>query len=117
MWAVEALAKAGTLSIIGVYPGPLGFPLGEAVEKNLTIQMGTCNHRRYIPMLVNLVRRGEVYPEQVLTKWEPLTSALEAYEAFDRRRPGWIKVELEPNGVEAPKPRFRIKETAGRGGM
>lgn len=114
MWAVEALAKAGTLAIIGVYPGSLSFPLGDAVEKNLTIQMGNCNHRRYIPMLVNLVRSGDVDPEKVLTKCEPLTSALEAYKAFDRRKPGWIKVELEPTALEQPKPRFKIKETSSR---
>jgi len=115
MWAVEALAKAGTLSIIGVYPDTArSFPLGDAVNKNLTIQMGNCNHRRYIPMLVNLVRSGEVDPEQVLTKREPLTSALDAYEAFDRRQPGWIKVELEPTAIEAPKPRFKMKEATGK---
>ena len=27
---------------------------------------------------------------------EPLTSAIEAYKAFDQRQPGWLKVELEP---------------------
>jgi hypothetical protein len=25
-----------------------------------------------------------------------LTSAIEAYKAFDQRQPGWIKVELKP---------------------
>jgi hypothetical protein len=32
----------------------------------------------------------------VLTEFEPLTSAVEAYKAFDRRQPGWIKVKLDP---------------------
>jgi threonine dehydrogenase-like Zn-dependent dehydrogenase len=36
-WAVEALAKAGTLAIIGVYPETMNrFPIGQAVEKNRT---------------------------------------------------------------------------------
>lgn len=40
-WAVEALAKAGTLAIIGVYPpGDMSFPIGEAMNRNLTIRMG-----------------------------------------------------------------------------
>jgi hypothetical protein len=30
---------------------------------------------------------------------QPLDSALDAYKAFDRRSPGWIKVKLEPAAV------------------
>lgn len=96
-WAVQALAKAGTLSIIGVYPlTHRFFPIGMAMNKNLTINMGNCNHRKYIPTLVDMVRSGEVDPKQVLTQVEPLTSVLDAYKAFDTRQPGWIKVELLP---------------------
>ncbi|WP_009633500.1 zinc-dependent alcohol dehydrogenase [Synechocystis sp. PCC 7509] len=96
-WAVQGLAKAGTLSIIGVYPpNHRFFPLGMAMNKNLTINMGNCNHRKYIPTLVDLVETGAVDPEQILTQREPLTSAIEAYKAFDKREPGWIKVELVP---------------------
>ncbi|MDX3906083.1 MAG: zinc-dependent alcohol dehydrogenase [Pigmentiphaga sp.] len=95
-WAVRALAKAGTLSIIGVYPPTDNtFPIGVAMNKNLTIRMGNCNHRKYIPELVELVRTGVIDPLAVLTKREPLASAIDAYKAFDRRKPGWVKVELE----------------------
>jgi threonine dehydrogenase-like Zn-dependent dehydrogenase len=95
-WAVEALAKAGTLGIIGVYPETAHtFPIGMAMNKNLTVKMGNCHHRRYIPMLIDLVRRGTIDPAKILTQVEPLTSAIEAYKAFDTRRPGWIKVKLE----------------------
>jgi threonine dehydrogenase-like Zn-dependent dehydrogenase len=69
-------------------------PIGKAMNKNLTINMGNCNHRRYLPELVELVRSGAFEPEQVLTQIEPVTSAIEAYKAFDLRQPGWIKVEL-----------------------
>ncbi|HEX8466084.1 MAG TPA: zinc-dependent alcohol dehydrogenase [Abditibacterium sp.] len=96
-WAVEGLAKAGTLSIIGVYPQTAEFfPIGMAMNKNLTLKMGNCNHRKYIPELVDLVRSGEFDPTSVLTEHEPLTDAISAYKAFDLRQPGWIKVELEP---------------------
>jgi len=99
-WGVEALAKGGTLGIIGVYPQTArSFPIGKAMNKNLTIQMGNCNHRTYIPMLVNLVRSGIVDPTKILTQVEPLTSAIDAYKAFDERQPGWMKVELEPRFV------------------
>ena len=97
MWAVEALAKAGTLSIIGVYPQQMRtFPLGQAMNKNLTLNMGNCNHRKYIPHLLELVRTGAVDPTELLTHVQPLTSAIEAYRSFDARKPGWMKVELEP---------------------
>jgi threonine dehydrogenase-like Zn-dependent dehydrogenase len=35
-------------------------------------------------------------PLGVLTPREPITDAIEAYRAFGRREPGWIKVKLEP---------------------
>jgi threonine dehydrogenase-like Zn-dependent dehydrogenase len=96
-WAVASLAKAGTLSLIGVYPEAMqSFPIGKAMNKNLTIQMGNCNHRRYIPSLIRLIQSGAIDPLRVLTQREPMTSAIAAYEAFDERRPGWIKVELRP---------------------
>lgn len=96
-WAVQLVAKAGTLSIIGVYPpNDRSFPIGLAMNKNLSINMGNCNHRRYIPDLVGMVRSGRVDPLQVLTKTEPMASAIDAYKTFDKRQPGWMKVELRP---------------------
>ena len=100
-WAVKSLAKAGTLSIIGVYPESARFfSIGEAMEKNLTIKAGNTPHRKYIPDLVALVESGIIDPAEVLTQTEPLTDAIEAYKAFDRRESGWIKVELKPEPKE-----------------
>lgn len=96
-WAVDALAKAGTLSIVGVYPQTATvFPIGAAMNKNLTVNAGNCNHRNYAPKLVDMVRNGMVDPATVLTQVEPIAGAIEAYRAFDRREAGWIKVELLP---------------------
>ena len=95
-WAVQAVAKAGTVSIIGVYPPTMEtFPIGQAMNKNLTLKMGNCNHRKYIPKLVDMVASGVVDPVKILTQMEPMQDALAAYRAFDERQPGWIKVELE----------------------
>jgi threonine dehydrogenase-like Zn-dependent dehydrogenase len=99
-WAVEGLAKAGTLAIIGVYPPQAtDFPIGMAKNKNLVIHMGNCHHRKYSPHLIELVRSGEIDPVKVLTRREPMAGAIEAYEAFDKRTPGWIKVELKPKAA------------------
>jgi threonine dehydrogenase-like Zn-dependent dehydrogenase len=101
-WAIEALAKAGTLSIIGVYPPSDNFfPIGTAMNKNLTIRMGNCNHRKYIPRLIELIRNGSFDPTQLVTQVEKLDAVLDAYKAFDTRRAGWLKVELRP-GTGAP---------------
>jgi threonine dehydrogenase-like Zn-dependent dehydrogenase len=96
-WAVEAIAKAGTLAVIGVYPETQrSFPFGKAMEKNLTLQLGNCNHRRYVPMLVEQVAAGVFEPTMVLTQREPIGGALEAFARFNERADGWIKVELLP---------------------
>jgi threonine dehydrogenase-like Zn-dependent dehydrogenase len=95
-WAVESIAKAGTLGIIGVYPpSDQSFPIGQAMNKNLSINAGNCNHRAYLPHLVEMVRMGRIDPLRVLPKVEPLTNVIEAYERFDRRESGWIKTELK----------------------
>jgi threonine dehydrogenase-like Zn-dependent dehydrogenase len=107
-WAVEALAKAGTLSIIGVYPPTANtFPIGQAMNRNLTIKAGNCNHRRYLPELIEMVRTDRIDPTAVLTQRGAMLSAIEAYRAFDRRLDGWTKIELVPprgDGARAPNP-------------
>ena len=101
-WAVKSVAKAGTVSVIGVYPQTAEtFPLGAAMNKNLTLNMGNCHHRRYIPALVNLVRNQTIDPLKILTQIEPITGVIEAYKAFDKRQAGWIKVELKPQSAAA----------------
>jgi threonine dehydrogenase-like Zn-dependent dehydrogenase len=115
LWAVESVAKAGTVAIIGVYSEEVrNFPIGKAVEKNLTLQMGNCNHRRYIPKLVDMIRMGEIDPEEILTQQEPLTNAIDAYKAFDQRKPGWIKVELQP-AAETPQMESEVTRKRMRG--
>lgn len=110
-WAVNSLAKAGTLAIIGVYPQSAGFfPLGPAFNMNLTIKAGNCNHRKYIPMLLELVESGVVVPSSIITSVEPIASAIDAYHAFDERRAGWVKVKLVPTEVGEP-PIWKMEET------
>lgn len=101
-WAVQALAKAGTLAIIGVYPRNLDrYPIGLAMNRNLTVHAGNCHHRRYVRPLLDLVESGAVHPEKILSEQEPITNAIDAYKAFDRREPWWIKVALQPELVPA----------------
>ena len=95
-WAVGAVAKAGRVAIIGVYsPDFSSWPVGAAMNKNLTVKMGNANHRRYLPRLLDLVASGAVDPTAFITQHEQPTAAIEAYETFDRREDGWLKTVLD----------------------
>ncbi|NAZ82967.1 alcohol dehydrogenase catalytic domain-containing protein [Kineococcus sp. R8] len=96
-WYVQAVAKAGTVGIIGVYPPTMSsFPLGQAMNKNLVLKMGNCEHRRYVPQLLDLVAAGVVDPATVITQHAPVAQdALDAYRHFDRREAGWVKTVLD----------------------
>jgi threonine dehydrogenase-like Zn-dependent dehydrogenase len=94
-WAVDMVAKAGTIGIIGVYPPTVtSYPIGQAMNKNLTLKMGNCNHRRYLPELVRLVASGALDPTPLLSRWGEAEDAIDAYAHFDRRERGWTKVAL-----------------------
>lgn len=94
VWSAQAVKKAG---VIGVFPPQaMVAPIGTIQQRNLTVRGGNCNYRKYIPKLVGLVATGALDPTGILTQTEPVTDAIEAYETFDRRRPDWIKVELQP---------------------
>ena len=76
-WAVQSIAKAGTLSIIGVYPpDAMTFPIGMAMNKNITINMGNCHHRKYIPLLLEHVLSGRIDPAKILTQVKPMTDVI-----------------------------------------
>lgn len=95
-WSVDAVAKAGVISIIGVYTELLdAFPIGAAMGKNLTITMGNCNHRKYIPRMVEWVANDEVDLLPFLTQHKPFTEIVECYKRFDKREDGWLKVALK----------------------
>jgi threonine dehydrogenase-like Zn-dependent dehydrogenase len=95
-WATQAVAKAGTVGIVGVYPPQHeAFPIGTAMNANLTLKMGNCNHRKYIPGLLSKIAAGQADPTSVWMQQETMPTALAAYQAFDRRGPGWTKVTLE----------------------
>ena len=59
-WATQSVAKAGTIGVIGVYPPQHeAFPIGEAMNANLTVKLGNCNHRKYVPGLLSKIAAGQ----------------------------------------------------------
>ena len=96
-WAVEVVRKAGQISIVGLYPENVNsFSIGKAMNKNISLRMGNCNHRAYLWELVSLVKSGRLDPHKVVSAKSTVAGAIEAYEEFDARRPGWLKVALFP---------------------
>lgn len=96
-WMVQSVAKGGQLAVIGVYPETMRFfPTGKAMMKNLTLRSGNCNHRKYIPTLLQIISGGSIKPERVITQAQPIRSAIDAYRMFSDHKAGWLKVELRP---------------------
>lgn len=103
--AIEMVAKAGHISVVGLYPdGFKDFDFGKAFGKNVTIRMGDCPHRRYLPKLVRMVAAGALHPSRILSKRLQFGDAIDAYKAFDKHEEGWLKVELLPSSAGSRKP-------------
>lgn len=95
-WAVKSVAKCGTISIIGVYAdASRRFFIGDAMNKNLVVRMGNCNHRAYFPKLLDWVINKEVDLVPFISHRVPLDHAVDAYKHFDKRENGWLKVILK----------------------
>lgn len=97
--AVEVVRRAGTISISGVYGGmtdPL--PMMRMFDKGITLRMGQAHVKRWIDDLMPLVA-DDADPLGVMDlathRW-PLEKAPQAYEMFQKKRDGAIKVLLRP---------------------
>jgi threonine dehydrogenase-like Zn-dependent dehydrogenase len=97
--AVRTVRRGGTLSITGVYGGEMDpLPLMELFDKGIQIRMGQAHVKRWIPDLLPLVS-GEDDPlgtEDLATHLLPLEEAPRAYELFQKKQDGTIKVLLAP---------------------
>jgi threonine dehydrogenase-like Zn-dependent dehydrogenase len=97
MWAVEAVRKSGIVSIIGVYPHPAKFfPVGLAMQKCLTVRMANCSHAKFIPLCLKTIVETGFKPSTILSSKQFIGDAIACYKHFDKREPGWVKVELLP---------------------
>lgn len=99
-WCIESVRKSGVVSIIGVYPETEeNFPIGKAMAKSLTIRAANCSHRKYIPKCLDMMEKTPFRPSTILTVFDGLENAVECYKHFDKREPGWLKVELTPEEI------------------
>lgn len=97
--AIDLVRRGGTISVSGVYGGakdPL--PLMELFDKQVTLRLGQANVRHWVDDLLPLVT-DPADPLGVLdlrTHRMPLEQAPAAYELFQRKEDGCVKVVLDP---------------------
>jgi S-(hydroxymethyl)glutathione dehydrogenase/alcohol dehydrogenase len=95
--ATQAVRKAGTIQITGVYGGRYNaFPLGDIFQRNVNLRTGQAPVIPYMPYLYNLITEGKVDIGDVVTHILPLSEAKRGYEVFDTRTDDCIKVVLKP---------------------
>jgi alcohol dehydrogenase len=96
--AVSCAASGGTVSIVGVNLSPaLPFPMGLVFLKSLTVRTIFAPVPGTWPSLVPLVQAGRLQLVDTFTHRMQLSEVAEAYDLFDSRRDGVLKVLLLPN--------------------
>jgi threonine dehydrogenase-like Zn-dependent dehydrogenase len=96
---IDAVRRGGTISLSGVYGGAADpMPMMDLFDKQIQLRMGQANVKRWIDDILPLVT-GEEDPlgvEDLATHKLPLDQAPHAYEIFQKKEDGAIKVLLEP---------------------
>jgi threonine dehydrogenase-like Zn-dependent dehydrogenase len=96
-WALQSVRRGGRVSIVGVYGPPWNLvDMGAVVNKGLTLRSGQCDVKRYMPHLLDLIRRGHIDPKALITHRVPLEEAAEMYRIFAARKDGILKSVLIP---------------------
>lgn len=96
--AIMCCRKAGTVSVPGVYIGPLDkIPFGAAMNKGLTIKTGQTHVRRYMQPLFDMIASGKLAPASIVTHRVGLDDAPAMYKAFRDKTDNCIKVVLKPH--------------------
>jgi threonine dehydrogenase-like Zn-dependent dehydrogenase len=99
--AIDAVRRGGTISLSGVYGGMLDpMPMMDLFDKQIQLRMGQANVKRWIDDILPLVANGNgadpLGVEDLATHRLPLEQAPHAYEIFQRKQDGAIKVLLTP---------------------
>ena len=97
-WAINSVKKGGIVSIVGVY-GPTGnmIPIGNVVNKGLTIRANQASVKRHLPKLIEHVKEGRLNPKALITHKVPLEDIADAYRIFSGKLDNCIKPVLVPN--------------------
>ena len=96
-WAINSVKKGGVVSIVGVY-GPTGnlIPIGNVVNKGLTIRANQASVKRLLPKMVEHIQQGRLDPKGLITHRVPLEEVSDAYHIFSSKLDNCIKTILIP---------------------
>jgi threonine dehydrogenase-like Zn-dependent dehydrogenase len=96
--AIEVVRRGGAISLSGVYGGetePL--PMLTLFDKQIQLRMGQANVRRWCDDILPLLVDGDpLGAEQFHTHQLPIDDAPRAYDMFQKKQDGTIKVLLKP---------------------
>jgi threonine dehydrogenase-like Zn-dependent dehydrogenase len=96
--AIDIVRRGGTISLVGVYGGmtdPL--PMLTIFDKQIQLRMGQANVKRWADDIMPLLTNGDpLGVEGFATHRLPLDEAPRAYEMFQKKEDGAVKVLLEP---------------------
>jgi threonine dehydrogenase-like Zn-dependent dehydrogenase len=99
-WAINSVRKGGVVSIVGVYGPTFNFvPIGNAINKGLTLRMNQASVKRHLPRLIEHIQAGRIEPHKIITHRMPLEEVADAYHLFSSKLDGCIKAVLIPPGA------------------
>jgi len=97
--AIDAVRRGGTLSVSGVYGGAMDpLSLMDLFDKQVQVRMGQANVKRWVDDILPLVTEDgdPLGTEDLATHKLPLDQAPQAYDMFQKKENGAIKVLLQP---------------------
>jgi threonine dehydrogenase-like Zn-dependent dehydrogenase len=96
-WAINSARKGGNISVVGVYGPTFNFvPIGNALNKGLTLRMNQASVKRHLPRLIEHIRAGRINPKEIITHKVPLEQVSDAYHIFSSKLDNCIKTVLVP---------------------
>jgi threonine dehydrogenase-like Zn-dependent dehydrogenase len=96
--AIDIVRRGGTISLSGVYGGEADpMPLFTLFDKQVQLRMGQANVRRWTDEILPLLTDDDpLGVDDFHTHQVPLERAPDAYETFQKKEDGAIKVLLKP---------------------
>jgi len=89
--------RGGRVSVVGVYALPYdNFPIGQFFDKGLSMRGGQANVHEVVDELLGLVEQGKFRADDIITHTMKLDEAPYAYDIFNRKEDGCVKVVLKP---------------------
>ena len=94
---MSAVRRGGIVSVLGVYPYIYdAFPIGQFFDKGIQIRGGQAPVHKHIDKLLEYVKDGKVQLDDIITHRLPLSEVSHAYDIFNKKKDGCVKVILDP---------------------